>query len=238
MASPVIIFKNASVHQGNNLILRDVNFTIEKGEFVYFIGKVGSGKTTMIKVMNAEVPLSKGEGRILEYNLNTLPRYRRPFLRRRIGVAFQEFHLLSDRNVYKNLKFVLQATGWQQINNIDSRIKQVLEYVNLPDKMYNMPSQLSGGEKQKIVIARALINDPAIIFADEPTGNVDPETSDEIMQIMKKLKENKRTVVMVTHDYSLIKKYPFRVITFKNGMVYDKNAENNAVDFEQLGSER
>lgn len=233
MSNKVIEFRDASVFQGNKEILAQVNLNIFQGDFVYFIGRVGSGKTSLVKVIHGELPLHKGKGRVLDYNLERLTRKQRPLLRRRIGVAFQDLNLLSDRNVFDNLQFVLKATGWSDQADINHRIDYVLNYVGLPEKIHEMPNRLSGGEKQRIVLARAMLNDPQILIADEPTGNVDPDTSDEIMKILVEIRNNGRTVIMITHDYSLLKKYPFRVYKFENARVIEQ-AGDEVIDFDQL----
>jgi cell division transport system ATP-binding protein len=216
-SSSIVSFKNASIFHGNHLVLKDISFSIDRGEFVYLVGKVGSGKTSLIKTMNAELPLKKGEALMGDYALHKLKKKQIPFLRRKMGVVFQDFQLLTDRSVYDNLMFVLQATGWKKKAAPDKRIKEVLQKVGLEDKGSMMPHQLSGGEQQRVVIARALLNNPALILADEPTGNLDPETSSEIMDLLIDIKNAGQTVVMITHNYGLLKKYPFRTIKLENG---------------------
>lgn len=208
----LILFENATISQVDHQVLTNVNFSVSKGEFVYLIGKVGSGKSSLIKTINAELPLKDGEAMVLGYDLNTIRRKQVPFLRRKMGIVFQDFQLLTDRNVYDNLLFVLKATGWKNKTEIDERINDVLERVGLGFKGYKMPHQLSGGEQQRVVIARALLNNPEIILADEPTGNLDPETSEEIIKILLDIRNNGRTVIMATHNYSLLKKFPARTI--------------------------
>ncbi len=217
MASqPVISFNKASIFHGDHLVLTDVSFSVNPGEFVYLIGKVGSGKTSLIKTLSAELPLKKGEAVAVGYALHALKKKQIPFLRRKMGIVFQDFQLLTDRNVYDNLAFVLQATGWKKKNNPTQRIKDVLEKVGLSTKGYKMPHQLSGGEQQRVSIARALLNDPALILADEPTGNLDPETSTEIMNLLVDIKNSGQAVLMITHNYTLLKKFPFRTIKCEN----------------------
>ncbi|MDR3093696.1 MAG: ATP-binding cassette domain-containing protein [Bacteroidales bacterium] len=232
-ASPIVSFKGASIFHGNHLVLKDISFSIDCGEFVYFIGKVGSGKTSLIKTINAELPLKKGEAVVGDYSLHKLKKKQIPFLRRKMGVVFQDFQLLSDRSVYDNLMFVLQATGWKKKAAPDKRIKEVLQKVGLEDKGYKMPHQLSGGEQQRVVIARALLNNPALILADEPTGNLDPETSSEIMDLLIDIKNAGQTVVMITHNYNLLKKYPFRTIKLENGALTETQALQE-IDFKLL----
>jgi cell division transport system ATP-binding protein len=221
-----IELNNLSVYRDNKLVLSKINIKLERGEFVYLTGKVGTGKTSLIKTLTAEIPLSRGEANILGYNLRTITRKEIPYLRRKIGVVFQDFQLLTDRSVYDNLKFVLEATGWKQKEDINNRIKEVLTKVGLLNKIYKMPNQLSGGEQQRIVIARALLNDPEIVMADEPTGNLDPETSSQIMDILWSVQQNGRTVMMATHDYSMVLKYPGRILKLENGMIKEASKED------------
>jgi len=229
----IIEFENASIFQKDNLVLKDVNLSISKGEFVYFIGKVGSGKTSLFKTINAEIPLKEGEGKVAGFDLTKLKTKQKPLLRRKLGVVFQDFKLLTDRTVFDNLQFVLKATGWKHKNDINDRIAEVLDRVNLSYKGYKMPHQLSGGEQQRVVIARALLNDPEIILADEPTGNLDPETSEDLMKILLEISNNGRAVVMITHDYNMVKQFPSRTITFENGKVSEQK-EVKEIDFESL----
>ena len=204
----IIEFKKASIFQDDNLVLADVNLKVDKGEFIYLIGKVGSGKTSLIKTITAELPLKKGEGRVVDFELHKLKNKQVPYLRRKIGIVFQDFQLLTDRTVHDNLTFVLKATGWKNKQEMKKRIDDVLEKVGLKHKDFKMTHQLSGGEQQRIVIARALLNNPEIILADEPTGNLDPETSDEIMKILFDIAASGRAVIMATHNYGLLKKFP------------------------------
>ena len=230
---PVIQFENANFYQKDNLILSNVDLTIQPNEFVYFIGRVGSGKTTLIKVINVEIPLSEGEGYVLNYNLKKLKKKHIPHLRRRLGIVFQDFHLLTDRTVYENLNFVLKATGWKNKAEIKLRIDEVLERVGLTYKGYKMPHQLSGGEQQRVVIARALLNDPEIILADEPTGNLDPETSENLLQLLQEINETGRTIIMATHDYELVKKFEARTIKFEKGIIQETD-NTQEIDFDAL----
>ncbi|MDR0815432.1 MAG: ATP-binding cassette domain-containing protein [Bacteroidales bacterium] len=232
-SSPIVSFKGASIFHGNHLVLKDISFSIDRGEFVYFIGKVGSGKTSLIKTINAELPLKKGEAVVGDYALHKLKKKQIPFLRRKMGVVFQDFQLLTDRSVYDNLMFVLQATGWKKKAAPDKRIKEVLQKVGIKDNGYKMPHQLSGGEQQRVVIARALLNNPALILADEPTGNLDPETSSEIMDLLIDIKNAGQTVVMITHNYNLLKKYPFRTIKLENGTLTETQTLQE-IDFNLL----
>lgn len=215
----IIELKECNIFQEDHLVLSSVNLKIEKGEFVYLVGRVGSGKTSLIRTLNGQLPLTNGEGWIAGYDLRRLKRKEIPGLRRKLGIVFQDFQLLTDRSVHDNLEFALKATGWTSKEAIEERIKEVLDKVGLDNKGYKMPHQLSGGEQQRVVIARALLNDPEIILADEPTGNLDPETSDEIHQLLKGISQNGRAVVMSTHKLSLIKKYPARTIKCENGIL-------------------
>ncbi len=213
----IIHFENATIFIEDHLVLSDVNFQVNKGEFIYLIGKVGSGKTSLIKTINAEHPLKEGEAYVTGFPLHSLKRKQVPFLRRKLGIVFQDFQLMTDRTVTDNLAFVLKATGWKNKEETGRRISEVLERVGLAVKGYKMPHQLSGGEQQRVVIARALLNDPEIILADEPTGNLDPETSDDIMNILTDISRNGRAVIMATHNYNLLEKYRARTLKCKDG---------------------
>ena len=229
----IIEFENAQIFQKDHLVLKDVNLAISKGEFVYFIGKVGSGKSSLIKTINAEIPLKDGEARIADFDLNKIKTKQVPQLRRKLGIVFQDFKLLTDRNVFENLQFVLKATGWKNKKEINDRIADVLDRVGLSYKGYKMPHQLSGGEQQRVVIARALLNDPEIILADEPTGNLDPETSENLMKILFDISNNGRAVIMATHDYNMVKKFTARTVKFENGKLIEQN-HTKEIDFESL----
>lgn len=215
----IISFKDCNIYQQDHLVLSDVNLEVKKGEFVYLIGKVGSGKTSLIKTINTQSPLEEGEGIVAGFDLTSLRKKDIPVLRRKLGIVFQDFQLLTDRSVYSNLEFVLRATGWKNKNEIEERIGEVLEKVGLGTKGYKMPHQLSGGEQQRVVIARALLNDPDIILADEPTGNLDPETSEDIIKILKDISKSGRAVVFATHNYTLLKKHIARTMKCKNGRI-------------------
>ncbi|MBL7966254.1 MAG: ATP-binding cassette domain-containing protein [Prolixibacteraceae bacterium] len=217
----IIELVNADIVQRDHVVLTDISLEIKTGEFVYLIGKVGSGKSSLLKTLNAEIPLEKGEGKVAEYNLADLKTRDIPFLRRKLGVVFQDFRLLSDRNVMENLTFVLKATDWKDQKEIDNRVLTVLDMVAMDGKAKSMPHQLSGGEQQRVAIARALLNNPEIILADEPTGNLDPQTSIELMQIFKDLNEQGKTVVIATHDYPLIRRFPARIITVDDQKIYE-----------------
>lgn len=209
----IIQLTDCSIWQQNHLVLSHVNLSVGKGEFLYLIGRVGSGKSSLIKTLNAQLPLREGAGLIAGYELAKIKKREIPLLRRKIGIVFQDFQLLTDRTVNDNLEFVLKATGWKNKTEIDMRIGDVLEKVGLVLKRYKMPHQLSGGEQQRIVIGRALLNDPEIILADEPTGNLDPETSEGILKLLTDISKTGRAVIVATHNYNLIKKFAAR--TFK-----------------------
>ena len=217
----IIELVNADILQRDHTVLTDISLEIKTGEFVYLIGKVGSGKSSLLKTLNAELTLEKGEGKVAGYSLSELKVRDIPFLRRKLGVVFQDFRLLSDRNVYDNLTFVLKATDWKDEKEIDDRVNAVLEMVGMTSKAKSMPHQLSGGEQQRIAIARAILNNPEIILADEPTGNLDPQTSIELIQIFKELNEQGKTVVVATHDYPLIRRFPARIITVEDQKIYE-----------------
>jgi cell division transport system ATP-binding protein len=217
--STVIQLNNASVFQQNTLVLSGVNLEIFESEFIYLIGQTGSGKSTLLKTLYADLALTIGDGRVADFNLHQLKTSQIPYLRRKIGIVFQDFQLLTDRSVYENLYFVLQATDWKNKAEMDSRINEVLEMVGLDTKSFKMPFELSGGEQQRLVIARALLNKPAVILADEPTGNLDPETSNGIMELLHQIAKNGTAVLMATHDYRLINKYPGRIIRCEKGTI-------------------
>ncbi|MFW6222544.1 MAG: cell division ATP-binding protein FtsE, partial [Bacteroidota bacterium] len=206
----IIHLKDVSVFQKNNLVLSDVSFDIGKGEFVYLIGKTGSGKSSLMKILYADLPMRDGEAVVAEHNLQNIRNKQIPALRRNIGIIFQDFQLLHDRTVKDNLMFVMKATGWKDRQKMEARLQDVLDWVGLGTKGFKMPHQLAGGEQQRVVIARALINDPEIILADEPTGNLDPDTSREIMEMIFKLRDSGRAILMATHDYSLMDDFPAR----------------------------
>lgn len=222
MSEPIIQISHANIYQGNNLILQDVNLTVNKGEFVYLVGKTGTGKSSLLKTLYGELPLKEGEAEVAGFNLRNLDWRKVPYLRRTLGVVFQDFQLLTDRNVNNNLKFVLRATGWTDEKLMDEKIQDVLDKVGLKAKGFKMPFELSGGEQQRIDIARALLNSPKLILADEPTGNLDPETSDEIMNLLFSIsRDYNTTIVMASHDYIVVQKFPARMIRTERGRVID-----------------
>ena len=208
----IVELKNVSVFQGDHLVLTDVNIHINKGDFVYLIGKTGSGKSSLLKTLYGELPVKQGEGHVGEFDLTKLKRKQVPYLRRNLGIVFQDFELLTDRNVNENLLFVLRATGWKNKTEMAARIQEVLDKVGLGTKGYKMPHELSGGEQQRVAVARALLNDPDLILADEPTGNLDPSTTEEILNLLHDISKNGRAVLMATHDYVHLKKFSSHII--------------------------
>lgn len=222
MAEPIIDIKSANIYQGENLVLQNINLTVDKGEFVYLVGKTGTGKSSLLKTMYGELHLTEGEGMVAGYDLRKLTWKTVPYLRRSLGVVFQDFQLLTDRNVNENLKFVLKATGWKDEKLMNEKIADVLDKVGLKSKGFKMPFEMSGGEQQRVDVARALLNSPKLILADEPTGNLDPETSDEIMQLLFHISRDYGTaIVMATHDYIVIKKFPARMLRTEKGVIID-----------------
>jgi cell division transport system ATP-binding protein len=217
----IISLSNASIYQKNVLVLSDVSLSINKGEFVYLIGKTGAGKSSLLKTLYSELPLIEGEATVVGYDLKNLKRNEIPFLRRKIGIVFQDFQLLNDRTINDNLLFVMKATGWSDKDAMRHRMNEVLDKVGLITKGFKMPHQLSGGEQQRVSIARALINDPELLLADEPTGNLDPETSEGIMQLLFEISNADRAVFMATHNHRMIEKYPSRMIKCENGKILD-----------------
>jgi len=221
MSKPVLFLKNAAIYQRETLILSDVNVSIEKGEFVYLIGKTGTGKSSFMKTLYGDLPLIEGEGEIVDFDLRTLKEKDIPFLRRKLGVVFQDFKLLNDRTVNDNLLFVLKATGWTDKGAMDKKIEAVLGKVDMKTKGFKYPYQLSGGEQQRVAIARALLNDPELILADEPTGNLDPQTSVEVMEVLQEINKNGNTILMATHDYALLLKYPSKTLKCDENQIFE-----------------
>ena len=221
MSEAILSLRNAQIFQRENLVLSNVNLTINTGEFVYLIGKTGSGKSSLMKTLYGDLNLEKGTGSIVGFNLNTLKEKEIPFLRRKLGIVFQDFKLLNDRNVFENLKFVLKATGWKESAKIESKINEVLAKVGMETKGFKMAFQLSGGEQQRVAIARALLNDPDLILADEPTGNLDPATSVGVMNVLNEIHNAGKTILMATHDYALILKYPYKTIKCEGGELFE-----------------
>ncbi|WLD22793.1 ATP-binding cassette domain-containing protein [Flavobacterium dauae] len=221
MPTSILKLHNATIYQETEPILTDVNIDVQKGDFIYLIGKTGSGKSSLMKTLYADLQLKQGEGVIVDYDLRTLKENDIPFLRRKLGVVFQDFKLLPDRNVLQNLLFVLKATGWTNETEMNNRIEDVLNRVGMLQHLNKMPHQLSGGEQQRVAIARALLNDPELILADEPTGNLDPQTSVEVMEVLQKINENGRTILMATHDYALLLKYPAKTLKCDEGKVFE-----------------
>lgn len=221
MSNHVLELKDAAIYQGDNLVLSDVSVSIEKGEFVYLIGKTGTGKSSFMKTLYGDLPLREGAGHIVGYDLATLKENEIPFLRRKLGVVFQDFKLLNDRTVHDNLNFVLTATGWKDKPAMESKINDVLDKVAMKTKAFKYPYQLSGGEQQRVAIARALLNDPELILADEPTGNLDPQTSVEVMEVLREINKNGNTILMATHDYALLLKYPSKTLKCDENQIFE-----------------
>jgi len=221
MSKTVLSLKNVTLAQGGKTILSNINLEVNHGEFLYIIGKTGSGKSTFMKALYADLPLTEGEGRIVDFDLATLKEDDIPFLRRKIGFVFQDFKLLPDRSVKENLLFVLKATGWTEKEEIQHKIDEVLDKVGMKAYIDKMPHQLSGGEQQRIAIARALLNNPEFILADEPTGNLDPQTSIEVLDVLKKINETGKTVIMATHDYAMLMKFPSKTLKCEDAKLFE-----------------
>jgi cell division transport system ATP-binding protein len=223
MSEIVVQLEHVNIYQSGNLILQEVNFEVQKGEFVYLVGKTGTGKSSLLKTLYGEITLTEGEGKVVGFDLKEMDWKKLPFLRRNLGIVFQDFQLLTDRNVHENLRFVLRATGWQDEQLINQKINDVLAKVGLQNKGFKMTFEMSGGEQQRVDIARALLNSPKLILADEPTGSLDPETSDEIMQILFQIaKEDGTAIVMATHDFMVVNKFPSRTLTTEGGRLVAK----------------
>ena len=229
----IIEFENVTIFQKENIILKDISFSLSKGEFAYLIGKVGSGKSSLIKTINAEIPLTNGKAIVAGFSLRKIKLRQVPYLRRKMGIVFQDFQLLIDRNVHDNLSFVLKATGWKLQNNIEQRIEEVLDKTELSGKSNKKIHELSGGEQQRLAIARAILNDPEIILADEPTGNLDPDASSEIMNLLMELKMQNRAVIMATQNHGLIKKFPGRTFKCEKNILSELD-NSEEIDFASL----
>ncbi|HLP63158.1 cell division ATP-binding protein FtsE [Flavobacterium sp.] len=221
MSESVLSLKNVSIYQSNKVILSNINLEVKHGEFIYIIGKTGTGKSSFIKTLYADLPLTTGEGHIVEYDLVHLKEKDIPYLRRKIGIVFQDFQLLPDRTVSANMLFVLKATGWTDATEMQNKIDEVLDKVGMKGFANKMPHQLSGGEQQRVAIARALLNDPEFILADEPTGNLDPQTSVEVLDVLRKINANGKTIIMATHDYALLMKFPSKTLKCEDGSIFE-----------------
>lgn len=221
MSQSVLSLKNVAIIQGGKTILSNINLEVKQGEFIYIIGKTGTGKSSFMKTLYADLPLSEGDATIMDFDLATLKEDDIPFLRRKIGFVFQDFQLLPDRNVKDNLQFVLKATGWKVETEIQNKIDEVLEKIGVKEYAEKMPHQLSGGEQQRVAIARALLNNPEIILADEPTGNLDPQTSVEVLEVLKKINASGKTVIMATHDYALLMKFPSKTLKCEDTSLFE-----------------
>lgn len=221
MSQPVLSLKDVTIYQENKVILSQINLEVNHGEFLYIIGKTGTGKSSFMKTLYGDLPLTEGEGTIVEYDLATLQEKDIPYLRRKIGIVFQDFKLLPDRTINANMLFVLKATGWTDANEMQNKIDEVLDKVGMKGFANQMPHQLSGGEQQRVAIARALLNDPELILADEPTGNLDPQTSAEVLEVLKNINANGKTIIMATHDYALLMKFPSKTLKCEDGAIFE-----------------
>jgi len=221
MSQPVLSLQDVTIFQDNNAVLSEINLEVNHGEFIYIIGKTGSGKSSFMKVLYADLKLTEGNGTFVDYDLRKLREKDIPYLRRKIGIVFQDFKLLPDRNIFDNLQFVLKATGWNEKEEMRVKIDQVLDKVGMKNSAHKMPHQISGGEMQRVAVARALLNDPEVILADEPTGNLDPQTSVEVMQLLREINQNGKTIIMATHDYALLMKFPSKTLKCDNGTLFE-----------------
>lgn len=221
MSDAVLSLKNVSIYQENKVIISNINLEVKKGDFIYIIGKTGSGKSSFLKTLYADLPLTEGTGKIVDFDLVDLKESNIPFLRRKIGIVFQDFKLLPDRSIKENMLFVLKATGWKDPVAMDNKIDEVLKKVDMQLLSSKMPHQLSGGEQQRVAIARALLNDPELILADEPTGNLDPQTSVEVMGLLRKINANGKTIIMATHDYALLMKFPSKTLKCEDNVLFE-----------------
>jgi cell division transport system ATP-binding protein len=221
MSQPILFLRNVSIYQEEKVILTNVNLEVNQGEFIYLIGKTGSGKSSFMKTLYADLPLTEGQSNIVNFDLATLKEDDIPFLRRKLGIVFQDFKLLPDRTVNDNMIFVLKATGWIDLTEMQNKIDEVLDKVDMKSFASKMPHQLSGGEQQRVAIARALLNDPELILADEPTGNLDPQTSIEVMEVLRKINASGKTVIMATHDYALLMKYPSKTLKCEDSAIFE-----------------
>ncbi len=221
MSQAILSLKNATIYQDDKVVLSNINLEVDRGEFIYIIGKTGSGKSSLMKTLYADLPLNQGEGHIVEFDLASLKESEIPFLRRKIGIVFQDFKLLPDRSIKDNMLFVLKATGWTDKKSMEDKIDEVLDKVGMKNHALKMPHQISGGEQQRVAIARALLNDPELILADEPTGNLDPQTSVEVLEVLRKINANGKTVLMATHDYALLMKFPSKTLKCEDTQIFE-----------------
>ncbi|KAB1158021.1 cell division ATP-binding protein FtsE [Flavobacterium luteum] len=221
MSEPILFLRNVTIYQEDKAILSNINLEVNHGDFIYIIGKTGSGKSSFMKTLYADLPLKEGQGSIVDYDLASLKEDQIPYLRRKLGIVFQDFLLLPDRTVKENMLFVLKATGWTDKEEMDNKIDEVLNKVDLKLIANKMPHQLSGGEQQRVAIARALLNDPELILADEPTGNLDPQTSVEVLEVLRKINANGKTVIMATHDYALLMKFPSKTLKCEDNKIFE-----------------
>jgi cell division transport system ATP-binding protein len=221
MSQPIVSLQNVTIFQDENMVLQNISLEVNRGDFIYIIGKTGTGKSSFMKTLYADLPLKSGEGSIVDFDLKQLKEKEIPYLRRKIGIVFQDFKLLPDRSIFENLEFVLKATGWKEKAEMQFKIDEVLEKVGMKSMVHKMPHQLSGGEQQRVAIARALLNDPELILADEPTGNLDPQTSVEVMEVLRKINQNGKTIIMATHDYALIMKFPSKTLKCEDSTIFE-----------------